>query len=130
MGRRCKLTPEVEEPIIRGVERGYSLLDAAAVAGVHAATVREWRRLGKNGDPRYRAFYERVQNGSPQGGTLYMEQLREHAKKDPKALQFLLAKLYPDQFGDHRPDVEALMADERHALTHAVSDAGRSCLVT
>jgi hypothetical protein len=46
MGRPTKLSPEVQAVIVREIELGVDLDDAAAAAGVWYNTLNEWRKKG------------------------------------------------------------------------------------
>jgi transposase-like protein len=56
----CQLTAEVEVKILNHVGQGAQLIDAAREAGVAAASVRRWMKLGREGTKPYAAFAEKV----------------------------------------------------------------------
>jgi hypothetical protein len=61
-GRPSKLTPEVQEKLCTAIRGGNFLDTAAAYAGVHRDTLREWLRRGARASSGiYRAFLEAVE---------------------------------------------------------------------
>jgi len=61
MGRRTKLTPEVQEIILRAIRQGSFDWVAAQAAGITGTTFHNWMRWGRKGNPRYVAFFTNVQ---------------------------------------------------------------------
>ena len=50
-GRTTKLTPQIQESIVRAVTAGAPLVQAAELAGIDKSTVLEWMRRGEERDP-------------------------------------------------------------------------------
>jgi hypothetical protein len=48
-----ELTEEMQELIVSALKAGNYLETAAALAGIHPDTLREWVKKGRRGDPRY-----------------------------------------------------------------------------
>ena len=48
-----ELTEELHELIISALKAGNYVETAAALAGIHPDTLREWVKKGRRGDPRY-----------------------------------------------------------------------------
>ena len=102
MGRRTKLTPAVHQKIIQALSLGNYRKDAAAFAGIDAATLRRWMALGR---------------AEPEGpkGALYQEATQAQALAKVTALgcitkamrngewraaAWYLQRLHPEQFSD------------------------------
>ena len=49
MGRRAKLTPEVEEKFLQAIRLGCPIKDAAGCAGIGEATYHHWRMMAESG---------------------------------------------------------------------------------
>lgn len=60
VGRRTKLTPELQKEITSYIEGGAYDWVAAQKCGIHPATFRNWMNWGENGNPRYVAFFAEV----------------------------------------------------------------------
>jgi len=56
MGRRTKLTQEVQEIIIQAIRQGCFDWVAAQAGGITPQTFGNWMRWGEKGNPRYLAF--------------------------------------------------------------------------
>ena len=102
MGRPTKLTPEVHRKIIQALSLGNYRKDAAAFAGIDAATLRRWMALGR---------------ADPEGpnGALYQEAAQAQALAkvtalgcitkairdgDWRAAAWYLQRLHPEQFSE------------------------------
>ena len=62
MGRRTKLTQEVQEIIIQAIRQGCFDWVAAQAGGITPQTFGNWMRWGEKGNPRYLAFFSEVQS--------------------------------------------------------------------
>lgn len=60
MGRRTKLTPEVQKIIVDVIRKGAYDWVAAGAAGIHSDTFRNWMRWGEKGNERYIPFFKEV----------------------------------------------------------------------
>uniref|UniRef100_UPI002627E341 transposase n=1 Tax=uncultured Legionella sp. TaxID=210934 RepID=UPI002627E341 len=49
-GRPRKLTPEIKDAIVEGVEKGFTLKAACKYAGVSYGSLANWKRLAKADD--------------------------------------------------------------------------------
>lgn len=58
MGRISSLTQEIQDAFCHALERGNTIECAAGLVGVNAATIYRWRKLGREGDAKFREFYE------------------------------------------------------------------------
>jgi len=60
MGRRTKLTPEVQKSIVKLIRGGAYDYQAARASGIDDSTFRRWMRAGENGNSKYRPFCAEV----------------------------------------------------------------------
>lgn len=113
-GRPDKLTPEVEEEIIRRLKEGAYRWVAARMAGVTTKTFLNWLERGAKAegtkDRKYRLFLEKVEKTEAEvlhNGSLMM---RAWARKDWKALAWWLEHRFPKDFG---MKLQILLQEER-----------------
>jgi|1048.fasta_scaffold00018_10 transposase len=55
-----ELTAELQDLIVGALKAGNYIETAAALAGIHHDTIREWVKKGRRGDPRYEAFADAI----------------------------------------------------------------------
>ena len=76
MARPSKLTPEREAAICDALREGASWRAAAAVVGVHEATVHRWREVGAaRRSGKYREFCERTDRARAEGEAVAARQV-------------------------------------------------------
>jgi transposase len=94
MGRREKLTPEVEEKFLQAIRLGCPIKDAAGCAGIGEATYHHWRMMAETGiNPttkkrvnkatreRYSAFLKRVKEVEGEATRAWLAVIEKAAKE-------------------------------------------------
>ena len=102
------LTPDLAQRLCDAATECPSISRCAAQCGVPYQVIRNWLRLGFDGDPRYSLFaveFERCRSGHEDRWMGHIEAIAED--DDPKvanarlrATEFLLKKHFPKQYGD------------------------------
>lgn len=99
MGRRTKLTPELQDEICKHVAGASTLKDAATLCDVDPSTVFRWQQKGeaqKRGI--YRSFCNAIDRAKAQRRSALKLGIRIHGKKDWRALMALGAITDPEEF--------------------------------
>jgi hypothetical protein len=106
VGRRTKLTDEVEQEILGAVRAGSFLTTAARRAGVSEKTVYEWLRLGRaeNAPPRLAAFAVAFERAEAEGEIHCVGVIRRAINGgDARLALELLARRHPERWAKTRP---------------------------
>lgn len=77
MGRRTKLTPEVQKSIVKLIRDGAYDYQAARASGIDDSTFRRWMRAGERGNPIYRPFCAEVRQARAEARTAAEIQVRK-----------------------------------------------------
>lgn len=80
MGRPSSLTAEVKNAIIASVGAGNYRETAAAAAGVHRTTLRNWEKRGETGEEPYAAFVTDLQAAEAQAEIDLLNEIRNGAR--------------------------------------------------
>lgn len=78
-GRPTKLDETRAEAIEKSIAAGGSRLSAAAAAGVHDSTLREWLQRGAKGEEPYAAFRARIKRAEAEAEQAMVGIVREAA---------------------------------------------------
>lgn len=104
-GRRgpYKLTPEVEETILRHLRTGAFQVHAAEAAGIEYRTLKNWLDLGEEGVKPYKAFAIKVRKVQAEDA-IRSQSIITRAQMGPingdwKAAAWSLERKYPKQYG-------------------------------
>ena len=99
-GRKTKLTPEVQELIVDGINAGLTLGLTCARAGVNPATFYRWLEKGeaaKSGV--FCEFCDTVSRAKADSAMRLVSQITLQAPTDWRAAAFLLERRFPDDYG-------------------------------
>ena len=99
-GRKTKLTPEVQEIIVDGINAGLTLVLTCARAGVTYATFYRWLEKGeaaKSGV--FCEFFDAVSRAKADSALRLVSQITLQAPTDWRAAAFLLERRFPDDYG-------------------------------
>ena len=148
-GRATKLTPQIQESIVRAVTAGVPVVQAAQLAGIGKSTVLQWLQRGAGGSDRrsqpiYVAFVDAITRAraldearrlarlelAGRGGAILSERTithpdgrveREvkHAPPDWRTDEFYLERAYQDRWGRR---VQADMSLEIRQLAQDVAE--------
>ena len=99
-GRKTKLTPEVQELIVDGINAGLTFGLTCARAGVNPATFYRWLEKGeaaKSGV--FCEFCDTVSRARADSAMRLVSQITLQAPTDWRAAAFLLERRFPDDYG-------------------------------
>lgn len=96
MARPSKLTNETEKAICDAIRDGATYAAASEAAGIAYATFNEWM---KDERPRYVKFSEAVQEANGQARTELIRQIKQHGRKDWRALAWILERRFKNEYG-------------------------------
>jgi len=77
MGRRTKLTPEVQASIVKLIRAGAFDYQASLASGIDASTFYRWMKAGEDADSVYRPFCTEVQQARAEARTAAEIQVRK-----------------------------------------------------
>ena len=118
-GRPCKLTPSIQAAIVASIANGATRQAAADLAGIGAATVREWIARGEGRDPDRPAtpeledFAAEVRRAEASLEIRCVETIL--ASDNWRAAAWLLERRFPDRWGPsarHEVRAEVVTRDE------------------
>jgi hypothetical protein len=113
-GAKGKLTPEVQDKIVKALRAGNYRTTAAKVAGIHDATFYNWIKWGeaqKKG--RYFEFFEAVKKAEAEGEAALIATINVASKDTWQAAAWILERKYPDRWG--RKDALAMSGTLEHS---------------
>lgn len=122
MARPTKLTPELQSDICAHLERGLFRRAAAGLVGVEEHTLSRWYHRGA-GESRglYRAFFLAVNEAEAKFMAGATDMLQAAASHNPKHVQWLLSRRFPDLYG-RRDNVEAQAPEDKAADEKALRE--------
>jgi hypothetical protein len=121
------LDPVVREKLLNAVKVGLTYEQAAASAGLHRDTIRQW--LVKADEPDapevYRLFRQALEQAQHEGLEELAARIYAASNKDWKAAAHLLACRYPEHWAkQERRQVELSGADDKPAIQIFLPDRG------
>lgn len=102
MSRPSKLTPQVRDTLIAAVKAGAYREDAAAAAGIHAATFYRWMQRGQEADAPavYREFCEALTRAEREAQVYLIATIKQAAPTDWRAAVELLRMRWPEKYSE------------------------------
>ena len=99
-GRKTKLTPEVQEIIVDGINAGLTLVLTCARAGVTYVTFYRWLEKGEAANSGvFCEFFNAVSRAKADSALRLVSQITLQAPTDWRAAAFLLERRFPDDYG-------------------------------
>ena len=99
-GRPTKLTPEVRDLIVDGINAGLTFGLTCARAGVSPATFYRWLEKGETAKSGvFREFCDTVSRAKADSAMRLVSQITLQAPTDWRAAAFLLERRFPDDYG-------------------------------
>lgn len=103
-GRRCALTPEKHEEIVRMITEGQYACTACAAVGINPATYYRWLEKGKadiEADTKsiYRDFCEAIDEAEAHAELRAVDTVRRHSIMDPGTAMQFLGRRFPARWG-------------------------------
>ena len=100
MGRRSKLTPEVQEKICEYVRQGLTYEIAARAAGISESTFYRWRERGERArSGKFREFWEALKRAEAEAEQRLVERILAASSDTWQAAAWMLERRYPDRWG-------------------------------
>ena len=96
------LDNDVQERLLFAISQGSYIQDACAYAGIDRATYHRWSKKAESGDEIYKKLFDEITRIEATFKVDTVKKIREIGEEDrnPRALQWLLEKRYPEQFGE------------------------------
>ena len=99
-GRPTKLTPDVQELIVDGINAGLTFGLTCARAGVNPATFYRWLEKGETAKSGvYSEFCDAVERAKADSALRLVSQITLQAPTDWRAAAFMLERRFPDDYG-------------------------------
>lgn len=98
-GRSTKLTPALQERIVRAVREGNYPETAAQSEGVHRDTYYSWMERGRKGEAPFADFSDSVTRARATAQRKMLGLVAKAAPKDPENARWYLERTAPDLFG-------------------------------
>ena len=99
MGRPTKLTPELQEELLKALRGGAYVEDACGYVGIHKDTFYEWMRRGADGDDLYSEFSDAVEKARASAVVRNIALLQKAAEDSWQAAAWWLERTRPNQYG-------------------------------
>jgi hypothetical protein len=100
MGRRTKLSPEIQSTLVCALREGATIAHACDYAGIHRATFHRWMQRGQEDEPEFRDFCDATTRARGQGVITDLcaisDAVRAH---DWRAAAWRLQHRYPQDYG-------------------------------
>lgn len=98
-GAPTKLTPEVQEAIIRNLAGGCYIETACAVAGIGTSTYYRWMQWAEDGLEPYVGFRDAVREAEHKAELRALALIMRAGENDPKHLEWWLERKFSDRWG-------------------------------
>jgi hypothetical protein len=106
MGRKCKLTQEVQQRIVDCLVLGASRATAAAAAGIGESTLYRWLDQGEaSSRGPFRQFWEAVRGAEHEAEISALRHWHGAMPKDWRACMAFLERRFPKRWGLRQADV-------------------------
>jgi transposase len=106
MARPTKLTKDTSTAICEAVKRGNYIETAAALAGVHRATLYEWLKKGRSeATGIYHDFAEAMELALAESEDTMLVLIGNAAEEQWQAAAWRLERRYPEKYGRRRVEV-------------------------
>src|SRR5262249_51932820 len=99
LGRRTKLTPAVQQKILRAIRAGNYASVAAASAGIDDSTFYRWLERGEKGEEPYCEFREAIKKASADAEQEALADIRKAGKTNWQARAWYLERCHPARWG-------------------------------
>lgn len=97
-GRKTKLDPEVTRAICEAIERGNTLKNAAALAGINEATLHRWMERGREGETEFCEFCKSIDTSLAKSQDRAVRAFVSAFGDDWRAAQEYLARRHPEDW--------------------------------
>ncbi len=96
------LDDEVKDRLLFAISQGSYIVDACAYAGISQSTYYNWREKADRGEEFFVNLFEEIATIEATFKVDTVKKIKDIGEEDrnPRALQWILEKKYPEQFGD------------------------------
>lgn len=100
-GRPTLLNPARQSALLRAIEQGMPLKQAAEIAGISYDTLNHWRNRGEVecAPPEYRQFCQLLRRSQAVAMQVNLSFIHQAASRDWRAAAWVLERRFPDEFG-------------------------------
>ncbi len=99
-GRPTLLNPTRQAALLKAIEQGMPLKQAAAIAGMSYDTLNNWQNRGENesAPPEFRQFCQLLRHSQAVAMQVHVSSICDAAKRDWRAAAWMLERRYPEDF--------------------------------
>ena len=101
MATKSKLTPELQEKILRHLRIGAYVETAAACVGISRDTFYQWMKKGARGQKPYVAFAQAVDQALAESEARDLGTILKASQASWQAAAWRLERRFPDRYGRH-----------------------------
>lgn len=99
VGAKSTLTADIADRIVALLSAGNYIGVAIRACGVPGSTYKDWISKGREGDPGYAEFAERVDRARAEGEARNVAQIARAAAENWQAAAWLLERQWPERWG-------------------------------
>jgi len=123
VGRKTKLTPEMQKKIVQALEVGAIHEDACAYAGISHECFYNWLRLGETGRQPFAEFSEAVKGAEGKAVVGWLAQIETAARAGNwQAAAWKLERRRPKGYGRQLADADAAPPPDIHVHIHTARE--------
>lgn len=123
MGRKSKLTPEVQEGIVKALAVGATHEQAYGYMGIGHDTFYKWLRWGAEGRAPYAEFADAVKKTEQQASVGWLAFIEAAARNGQwQAAAWKLERRYPKVWGRQLADADAQPLPDIHVHVHTARE--------
>ena len=123
MPRKTKLTPKLQEEIVRALNVGATHEHACQYAGIHPDTFYVWLKKGEEGRAPYAEFSEAVKKAEGRAVVGWLAQIEEAARTGNwQAAAWKLERRYPKVYSRHLDAGDLPQLPDIHVHVHTARE--------
>jgi len=113
-GRKTKLTPELQEEVVKRIRAGNYIQVSCEAVGIGVSTYFEWLKKGEEGKKPYTEFTEAIKKAESEAQVNYVATVASHATDQWQAAAWCLERRFPDKWGRRdRLDIKGEITAEK-----------------
>jgi len=113
-GRKTKLTPELQEEIVKRIRAGNYIRVACQAVGISHTSYFDWLKKGEEGISPYAEFLDAVQKAESEAHVNYVAIVASHAPTQWQAAAWWLERRFPQLWGRRdRLDIKGEIVAEK-----------------
>ena len=123
MGRKSKLTPQLQEEIVKALAVGATHEQAYTYVGIGHECFYNWLRLGEQGRQPYAEFSEAVKKAEAHASVGWLAFIEQAARAGNwQAAAWKLERRYPKVWGRQAVDAEQVQLPDVHVHIHTARE--------